>query len=482
MSTFFKYFKWFCVLTILIVGAIYMGYGFYVNAEQLDQFYKWPSFVILLGGIVLLGIAYAVTRIPITRTVYITGMLVIAFVLRLLWVLYAPTEPSSDFLMLHNAALSATEGDFGFTENSYFQKWVYQLGFVMYQAFIIFIFGDDIFVLQFFNVLFSVAMVWIVYAIATDVFNEKAGRLAGLVYTFYIPAIVMTSLLTNQILATLMFYIGAYLLVSRFEDRKWTWIAIGALFALGHIIRPLGSFVLLAAGIFVFVVYIIGSTRKKVLVDIGKFLGVVTSYLLVLTIANQALMLSGVSDYPLENRDPQWKFVVGLNHETRGTYSNEDAKMLSGLNWEERFAKEEEMIEERLSEPSRLIGLFHDKFSIMWGDKDDSISWSYQEGNEEIKKRLYKLDKFMYVPFFIFGLISIFGLVKSSRGDLNHPQWKALFFILFIIGYAMIHLLIEIQTRYRFVMIPSLIILQSYGVYMLHQIYVSLRNYKSSAS
>ncbi|WP_198162717.1 ArnT family glycosyltransferase [Halobacillus mangrovi] len=486
MTAFNKYFKAFCVLTILLVGAIYMGYGFYVNVEQLDDFYDWPSFFIVAAGLLVMGIAYAVTRLPIPRVYYVSGMLILAFLLRLLWVLFVPTEPESDFLTLHNAALSVTEGDFSFTENSYFQKWVYQLGFVMYQALIIFLFGEDIFILQFFNILFSVAMVWMVYKITTEIFEEKAGHLAGLIYTFYIPAIVMTSLLTNQILATLLFYIGAYLLVKRFEDKNWSWIAIGVLFALGHIIRPLGSFVLLAAGIFVFVVYLLRNNRRNILINSGKFLGVITTYLLVLTIASQTLIISGISDYPLENRDPKWKFVVGLNHETRGTYSNEGSKTLSNLSWKERLAKEEEMIEERLSDPSRLPPLFHDKFSIMWGDRDASIMWSYQGDDEDFKDWLYKTDKFIYLQFFIFGMIAIFGLIKSAKGNLENKQQKALFFVLFIIGYAMIHLLIEIQTRYRFVLMPGLITLQSYGVYVLHRLFIrskkreSIR--KSSAS
>ncbi|MBH0230698.1 ArnT family glycosyltransferase [Halobacillus yeomjeoni] len=465
MHKLLNFIKLFSISIILLFGIIYAGGGFYFNAIRFDQIFIRPDFLVILAGFGLMGIFYLISRLNLPKRFFLPGLLGVAFIIRFIWVWVSPTVPESDFLMLYNAANAATEGDFGFTENAYFQKWVYQLGFVMYQAAVINMFGDSIFVLQFINILFSVAIIWLVYEITREVFNENAGRIAGLVYTFYIPAIVMTSLLTNQILATFLFYAGALLLVKSLSEKKWSWVIIGVLFALGHIIRPLGPFVLLATGIFLFVVYVLGQKRKTAGINLMKFSGIIATYFLIITLASQALMMSGISDYPLENRDPKWKFVLGLNHETKGTYSNEDAETLSGLEWEERLEKEEEMIDQRLSNPSRLTDLFVDKFSIMWGNRDASISWSYGDGDENIRERLYQLDKVLYIQFFIFAFTAFVALMIHLWKNHSDKKIQSLFFVLFIIGYAMIHLIIEIQTRYRFVMMPSLIILQSYGVY-----------------
>lgn len=104
-------------------------------------------------------------------------MLLAAFLLRLLWIILVPTEPVSDFALLYEAAVSAAEGDFSFTEESYFTKWVYQLGFVMYEAAVVQLFGDTIFILKFLNVLYSTAIVWFVYRTGKLFFNETVGRL-----------------------------------------------------------------------------------------------------------------------------------------------------------------------------------------------------------------------------------------------------------------------------------------------------------------
>ena len=67
----------------------------------------------------------------------------------------------------------------------------------------------------------------------------------------------------------------------------------------------------------------------------------------------------------------------------------------------------------------------------------------------------------MSICLLLFGIISTIRLTKDKSCDnKNH-----LLFILLILGYVSIHLLIEIQSRYRYFIIPSFIIIQSFGIY-----------------
>ncbi|SEH44467.1 Dolichyl-phosphate-mannose-protein mannosyltransferase [Halobacillus karajensis] len=461
----------FCVLVIFIFGLFYFGSGAYFNIIKLGNMFSVSELLgMLLLVLLALGLLYIFSSLPIQKRYFLVLLLPTAFIIRLFWIIYAPTEPTSDFLMLYNAAVSAASGDLSFADNTYFTKWVYQLGFVMYEAFAIAIFGNETFILKILNALYSTGIVWIVYECARHIFNEKAGRLAGATYTLYVPAIIMTSVLTNQVLATLLFYAGVLLLIKRFEKSRYSWIYIGLLFAFGHIIRPVGSLVLLASGFFLLVVYLLNHKKSGKLLASLKFAGMIAVYFLTLTASSQALMISGVSDHPLENRDPKWKFVLGLNQETTGQYSKKDSLALRGLSLEERQAKEDEMIQERLSDKSALLPLFRDKFGIMWSNKDASILWSYQGGDKETKDLLYKSEKIMFTTFFFLGFISLILLswsYLSKRDEVDFQRFHSLWFILFLIGYALIHLVIEIQTRYRFVSIPSIIILQSYSHYLL---------------
>ena len=99
-------------------------------------------------------------------------------------------------------------------EDSYFQKWTYQLGFSFYESIVIFIFGESPRALKFLNILYSIGTVLVVYLAASKLFNELSGRMAGLISAFYIPSIIMCSVLTNQHLSTFFYFLALYLVIN----------------------------------------------------------------------------------------------------------------------------------------------------------------------------------------------------------------------------------------------------------------------------
>ncbi|QSS99694.1 glycosyltransferase family 39 protein [Pontibacillus sp. ALD_SL1] len=467
MSKFLSLFQRFSVIVILLVGVLFFFFGFLSNLTMIEDVYSLRDLILfMLVGILILLIGVALLRLPIPNLAFVPLLLVAAFIIRLVWVLNVDTSLLSDFAKLYNASVSASNGDFSFSENAYFTRWVYQVGFVMYQSVIISVFGENIMVLKMLNVVFGTATVWLVYLIGRSVFNEVAGRIAGSLYAIYLPSIVMTSVLTNQYLATFLIFAGLYLLVERFEVSKWSWIGIGVLLAFGHIIRPIGPFVLLAVGIYIFVVYLLKGDHK--LKSLGKLAGIIGLFFIIQFSVSQAFMSSGVTDYPLENRDPLWKFVLGLNHETDGTYSGSDVEILAPLDEEEREQKQRELIEERLSDPGEVLVLMKNKFQIMWGEEHDSSFYWGLTGIEapNLKTLLYQIDKVMFTLFFVFGVVASVRLLLSKRSEI---PMKSLLFVLLVIGYAMIHLIIEVQTRYRFFAMPALIMLQGYGIYLVSE-------------
>ena len=207
--------------------------------------------IIILIGLLFLLIGY-ISNKYMSTFIFTVSLIVLAFSVRLIWVLNVPTPIESDFSVMYNSAIQATKGDFSFAQDDYYTSWVYQLGFTMYQAFIIKLFGEGPFLLKLLNIMYCTGTTWLVYKITSYVFNEWAGRMAGLLYALYIPSIVLTSLLTNQHIATFLFYLGFYLLITKGLTHKYMWIFIGVSLALGDIMRPLGAFVLIAVALYVF--------------------------------------------------------------------------------------------------------------------------------------------------------------------------------------------------------------------------------------
>ncbi|AIK54899.1 hypothetical protein AOD68_27640 [Bacillus anthracis] len=108
--------------------------------------------------------------------------------------------------------------------------------------------------------------------------------MAGLLYALYIPSIVLSSLLTNQHIATFLFYLGFYLLITKGLTHKYMWIFIGIFLALGDIMRPLGAFVLIAVALYVFLQGILGKSKQDILTSIKNFLGFSSFFILFITL------------------------------------------------------------------------------------------------------------------------------------------------------------------------------------------------------
>ncbi|THE11342.1 hypothetical protein E1I69_15380 [Bacillus timonensis] len=410
----------------------------------------------LLIGIIALGLYILFVNRYISNKVFLLLLIVFSFLLRLGWVLLIKTPPESDFLILYRAAIDAAKGDFSFSETLYFSSWVYQIGFTMFQALIISLFGKSLFILKFLNILFTVGIVVVIYLIARKLVNETAGRIAGLLYAVYPSSIAMTSVLTNDHLSTLLFYLGFYLIITIKRNTLKAGLLIGLLIGLGNIIRPLGSLILLAILLYFLVYKIILANKDQRMPAIRSIIGIFASYFIIMNVVSYAFIAGGVTDYPLSNRAPYWKFLVGFNHETKGNYSAEDSAYMSKFALgAERDSIEKDLVLERLSDKKQVLMLFYDKFQIMWGYRDSSIIWSMSKVDMPFYFHRVKIFEHSIYLFMLF--LSLISMLKLK------PKNGLLLFMILTLGYVSVHFLIEIQTRYRYFIIPTFAMLAGGG-------------------
>jgi hypothetical protein len=177
------------------------GYIIYNNT-----FLVFSAVLLFLGtaGFLLTGLTAGSKHLAVRNYIIITT--VIAFTLRLAFVLLFKTAPISDFWLLYRSGEEVVKGNFDFVKKAeYFLSWVYQIGFVTYQAFVIKIFGPGYLALKVLNTAFSTGICILIYLTGKRIFNEAAGRIAGLAYCFYPASIYMCTVLTNQILSAFLF-------------------------------------------------------------------------------------------------------------------------------------------------------------------------------------------------------------------------------------------------------------------------------------
>jgi len=386
--------------------------------------------------------------------------------------------PVSDFSVMYNAARQAAMGDFSFQNNPYFFYWSYQTGFVLYQALIISVLGDSTTALLVMNGLTMAATNILIYCIIKNTTqNSRSAMFGAILYLLYPAQYLYVSVLTNQHLALFFILFGLFVITQQHIGYRNSIIG-GALIAMGNIIRPIGIVVMIPVMIFFFVRLLEDTNLQRIRDRWKEYLGKLTravsflvAYVLVGIVASTAVMVTGVNAQGLKNNDPYWKYVVGLHVETYGRYTRELVSAVSqAKTLEERHQIERDLIAASLSKiKADPVPFFYEKSTGMWANYENT-SWAFGQkasvNREEATNVLWKsiayevvrIDKCYYLFLFLTALAGM--IVAILKKKLTPPLCLiALTFCL----YFGIHLVLEIQTRYRDFAMPFICIMASYG-------------------
>jgi hypothetical protein len=460
-------FRWFAgimALAALVYGGV-LYYALKGSGRIFSSVWMVIGLVVVLAGVTLFLLYPALVRL--SKRNYLLLIAVVGGGLRLGWVLWMDTPPVSDFQFMHSAASSAAQGDFSFALSEYFVRWNYQLGFTLYQALVIKLLGNSLLILELLNGLFTLATAYTVYGIGRQLFGENAGRMAGLLYALYLPSIIMGSVLTNQHLSTFLLTLGVYCAVSP-ERRRYNGLAVGLWLGLGHLIRPLGSFYLVCYLLYVGVSLFFPANKSKRKSLLAHVASAAVVFVLVQQLFSYALVFSGVVPKPLGGWEPYWKVMVGLNPATIGGWSLEDDQYAHSFPLgEERNKAEQAVIKERLADKWQVANLFVLKFEKLWGSTDAAVYWSFM-GTDKVAEQqpLIKAERLMYV--LMTGLCCVAFVALTLRRSASNPA--VLLVLLILGGYAALHLVIEVQARYRMDVLPLYMVASGYGVVWLRQI------------
>ena len=423
---------------------------------------------LLFGGLaVYIPAGYAVGKIRSSKW-FAAGLAVVALIPRIVWILAIDSPPISDFLDMYMAAQQAAAGDFSFSSSPYFTRWVHQTGFTLYEALILALTGGSIVSLKVLNAVYQAATAVAVYRIGSWLFGEGCGRAAALTYASYVPLIMMCSVLTNQHLSTLLMALGCCFAVRHGGESRIGGIAAGSFFAFGHLIRPTGTFFL---GIFVIYALLLavdwekGRIRIRLRPLVWQAAGACIAFMLIVQACNFALIRTGITDGPITaNPEPYWKFMVGLNPETTGGWSWEDDRYaLQFPLGEERNQAELERLRERLASKKDVLLLISRKWSAMWGGEDSAAMWSLGELElPQLAKRLAYAERAQYMATAALGAASmVLLLCRKGQGQHSMAGPGLAFVLMLLLGYAALHAIIEIQTRYRHDIMPYFVLMAS---------------------
>lgn len=389
------------------------------------------------------------------------ALFIISFVLRAAVVLCIKTPLQSDFSTMYNASQGVLVNDFSFLKDDYFKYWPYQIGFVVYQSILLRICNKILF-LKLVNCVLSSLTVVLVYLSAKELAGKKAAAVVSLVYCLLPFPLTLTTVLTNQIPATFLIYLGIYIIISS-KLRLNVYIrytVFSVLAVISNVLRPEGIVPVLSVALFLVLTVKKDNIKKKSI----NLLIVILVYFVLFKAVSLLFKVTGMSPSGLVNNAPYWKFVLGFNQETGGAYSRSDAVVL-GDN-EAAYA----LVKERIMVPvNQLIELFKNKINAFWNSS--TVLWSFGYAYSglylfgktfeivDFCALLEKINVFVMNMAYIFMIFGVFSYNRKKECNYNFLPFMNMVFVTFGV-----FLLIEVQQRYAYNIQPAVLILAALGV------------------
>ncbi|RBP29297.1 MULTISPECIES: ArnT family glycosyltransferase [Bacillus] len=409
----------------IMIGTIlaFFVYSCWSAFETSKQFFGGSTTsitIVLVIFIILILLIASILQYRFTDKQFLIFLISISIVARLITVLFVDSPMIGDMKAMYESAKQIAIGNN--IEN------IAQLPFIIYESIIIRIFGDTVFALQLFNILFCTGTAFFIYRIASMVFGEECGRIASMFYALYIPNIFMSSVLTAESLAIFLFYCACYIFLYKGLDHPYMWVISAILFALSNMIFPMGLFlpIFIAAYVLLIEVFQSGAKQKLLLKMIGLLIVFYSTHFGV----SYGIKMMGMSQYTISNETYVQTVLIGKSEEK--IFKNQSVK--------EHIDQELKEIEEERFKPLKPV---INKFS--------------DEGTNSI---LFKSEKLIYIVVTLFMAIALLHfLIKKQQNE------GYMLFVLLITGYVSLRLF-RVDMAYYNISMPALFILQSFGVYM----------------
>ena len=397
------------------------------------------------------------------------AMFLFRFSVAMLVILVIDAQPVQDFNTMYMAAQELAQGGRNYLDNIYFYNWAYQTGFVYYESVLLRLFGSGQFSLQVMNAVWMGGIGALVSVIAHRLLPRREAVCAAVLYAVYPAPYFLAAVLTNQHLATFLLYLAVWFLMRK-EKLSLTGGALAGLcMALGNIMRPIAVVLILAVLCWRSIRLLLrgGKEWKKEILKAGS---IVVSYFLVFSLASGMIVWSGINPQGLTNNQPMWKFVLGFNQESDGSWNRSDYENYLMLPTEEAEEAMREVVRERLSVgPAALAKLAVRKSAVMWG-APEYMFWGFGhlDGEKSVgpltvrqcTRLLATGDKGVYIAIFTLSLLGVLTLLKNGTKAGN----GALLLTFLLCGYYAVHLIVEVQSRYRYFLIPTVCLLAGYGM------------------
>lgn len=443
----------FAILGIIIL--LISGHAYYeLTKEKLSI----NTTVIIL----FITLASVITAVRVNRKntkYFLIGLSVISLIIYALWNLYAKTTPISDYQILLEGANKIIDGTFkqeSFDKTNYFYFYNFQIGYTSYLALITKIFGGKLIFFKILEWIYLIVTSIMIYKICEDRYTKDIGAIAATLYSLYIPNIMGSSVINNQHISGALMVTSLYFILK--NDKKSA--AIGGVFlGLMQIFRPIAIIVIIGVAI----TYVCKVFSKTMYLEI---LGILVIYILCFTmvvkLVDFAFVKTEIAPKAISQSNAKYfKFVLGLTDEGVYKIPTESARKtqvyfdLERLNFDYGAYNKEclKVIKNSITNYKETFPFIKTKMYDFLGKRDNQYSFSLSE--EKITDNTFRLSEIGNLQY----LFLIIGALGALLGKFKRNNKEIDVVCLLFIGFTLVHIFIETQTRYRYEMYILLVVL-----------------------
>lgn len=395
--------------------------------------------------------------------------------------------PTNDFERYYEVGVHFIEGDKALVNNFLAAYSISKFGgLVVFMGIIAKLFSVKLIGFQVANTVITSLICVFIYLIIEN-YNKRVAIIAGILFAIYPENIISTQVTTNHHGAILFTLISIFCLIKVIKEKQrnryFMCFVSGVALAISDFIHPsiiVPIVAILCCGI-------LGGGKESRYLRFKSCLLAIFCYVIAINLGLTMLKAGGVlnNNMNISQSLPIGKIIVGFNYETRGMWSKEDYTTNGNLSGEEKRQWQKEQLEERIfKKPIKdILSLLRDKIDTVWFVRGSYFYW-YWDGwhqhilsdqdsggilNEDLNRELEKLSIYSSYQLFdwifvkiiyIFAILGLFLFLINRKQDVSIElvAWM-------LLGWILIHLLIEVQERYRYLGMPYIFIFAGIGMY-----------------
>lgn len=296
------------------------------------------------------------------------------------------------------------------------------------------------------------------YGIGKQFLSNRAALCLAFIYAVFPGAVMYASVLTNQHVSLFFLLLSVWILL---RSSQWRALLLAGLSLAVSDLMCSGAIVVLAAvpccGLLRYIQHPSMAALKRTAAAIALVMG---SYWLTKSLTGAVLAWAEIAPHGIGNQMPKWMFAVGLgNIDGFGIYLEEHIAILFLEYAAERRAMLAEILGNflRLS-PMEMVRFFVGKIDRFWTSPQDleRFLWNLESGMNVLPGLTVQGFR-VCMQSFERGMLLVYLLALPAPALLRRDGRKngaAFFFVAVVCLAVCAYLLIEIQPRYRYFVIP----------------------------